>query len=128
MRSQVGAARLRRSAERSASLPEFMVPSEIVFLERFPMTPNGKVDRKALPARQDVQKEVGGGLRGTLGELESRIAEGLARTYLDEVGVSNFFDLGGHSLLVVQAHRKLAEIWPMPVTLTDLYRFPRSPV
>ena len=36
----------------------------------------------------------------------------------------NFFDLGGHSLLVVQAHRKLRDVVPMALTLTDLYRFP----
>ena len=42
-----------------------------------------------------------------------------------EVGpTDNFFDLGGHSLLVVQAHRKLRDVIPMPITLTDLYRFP----
>ena len=45
--------------------------------------------------------------------------------HLEQVGVNdNFFDLGGHSLLVVQAHRKLREVVPMSITLTDLYRFP----
>jgi hypothetical protein len=45
--------------------------------------------------------------------------------YLEQVGIDdNFFDLGGHSLLVVQAHRKLRDLCPKPLSLTDLYRFP----
>ena len=109
-----------------ASLPEFMIPSNIVFLERFPMTPNGKVDRKAMPAPNEVQKTSTAVYVAPANDLEAQIA-GVWREvlYLEQVGVhDNFFDLGGHSLLVVQAHRKLIEICTMPITLTDLYRFP----
>ena len=59
-------------------------------------------------------------------ELEAMIAEvwrGVLK--LETVGAEdNFFDLGGHSLLVVQVHRKLREQIPQPLSLTDLYRFP----
>lgn len=108
------------------TLPEFMVPAEIVFLERFPMTPNGKVDRKALPAPRDVQRKRQAEYVAPANELEGQIASVWREVlYLEQVGVhDNFFDLGGHSLLVVQAHRKLVDVVPMPITLTDLYRFP----
>ena len=108
------------------TLPEFMVPSTILSMDRFPQTPNGKVDRKALPAPHELQQKSQIEFKAPANDLEAQIA-GVWREvlYLEEVGVNdNFFDLGGHSLLVVQAHRKLAEICPMPITLTDLYRFP----
>lgn len=109
-----------------AHLPEFMVPSNIVTLDRFPQTPNGKVDRKALPAPRDVQTRSQAEYKAPENELEAQIAEIWKEVlYLEKVGVDdNFFDLGGHSLLVVQAHRKLRDGVPMPITLTDLYRFP----
>lgn len=107
-------------------LPEFMVPSNIVTLDKFPQTPNGKVDRKALPAPRDVQQRSQAEYKAPENELEAQIAEiWKGVLYLEKVGVDdNFFDLGGHSLLVVQAHRKLRDVIPMPITLTDLYRFP----
>jgi len=109
-----------------AHLPEFMVPSNIVTLDRFPQTPNGKVDRKALPAPRDVQTRSQAEYKAPENELEAQIADIWKEVlYLEKVGVDdNFFDLGGHSLLVVQAHRKLRDVVSMPITLTDLYRFP----
>jgi natural product biosynthesis luciferase-like monooxygenase protein len=108
------------------SLPEFMVPSNILFMERFPLTPNGKVDRKAMPAPSEMEKTSEAEYVAPTNDLESQIAEVWREVlYLEQVGVhDNFFDLGGHSLLVVQAHRKLADRCPMPISLTDLYRFP----
>ena len=108
------------------SLPEFMVPSNILFMERFPLTPNGKVDRKAMPAPSEMEKTSEAEYVAPTNDLETQIAEVWREVlYLEQVGVhDNFFDLGGHSLLVVQAHRKLADRCPMPISLTDLYRFP----
>ncbi|HKK51761.1 MAG TPA: MupA/Atu3671 family FMN-dependent luciferase-like monooxygenase, partial [Myxococcota bacterium] len=107
-------------------LPEFMVPAAFVFLDRMPQTPNGKIDRKALPAPSEVKSRSQAEYKPPGNELESLISEvWKAVLYLDQVGIDdNFFDLGGHSLLVVQAHRKLREECAQPVTLTDLYRFP----
>jgi acyl-coenzyme A synthetase/AMP-(fatty) acid ligase len=109
-----------------ASLPEFMVPSRIVSLPELPLTPNRKIDRRALP-----RPEAGEAVRTTeyvapTSDIERTIAslweELLGRT---KIGTEdNFFDVGGHSLLVVRMHRRLREIVPQPVTLTDLYRFP----
>jgi len=109
------------------SLPEFMVPSTFCFLESLPLTPNGKIDRNALPApetftsRTPIVEH-----RAPANDLERTIGD-VWRTVLkvDQVGTKdNFFDLGGHSLLVVQAHRLLREQLASPLSLTDLYRFP----
>ena len=113
-------------SELGESLPEFMLPSAFVFLDHYPQTPNGKIDRKALPAPSEIRAVVSEGFTAPEGELEQTIA-GVWREvlYLEQVGIDdNFFDLGGHSLLVVQAHRKLRDRCPRPLSLTDLYRFP----
>jgi natural product biosynthesis luciferase-like monooxygenase protein len=108
------------------SLPEFMVPSAFVFLDHYPQTPNGKIDRKALPAPSELRPVASEGYQAPEGELEQTIAGVWKEVlYLEQVGIDdNFFDLGGHSLLVVQAHRKLRDLCPKPLSLTDLYRFP----
>ncbi|MDP6761667.1 MAG: LLM class flavin-dependent oxidoreductase [Planctomycetota bacterium] len=107
-------------------LPEFMVPTHVIGLERLPLTPNGKIDRKALPppgelggAAGAVFVAPGDGLEATIAEIWQAILR------CEQVGVDdNFFDIGGHSLLVVQVHRSLRERVERPVELTDLYRFP----
>jgi len=109
-----------------AELPEHMVPSHFTILGELPLTPNGKVDRSALPApdKSDQRAEVAYAPPGDA--LEASIAAlweetlGIPRVGLDE----NFFDIGGHSLLVVRVHRRLAEELPQALSLTDLYRFP----
>ncbi len=107
-------------------LPDFMVPSLFVELDRFPQTPNGKIDRKALPAPDQVRTRVTTEYKAPENELEEQITEVWKEVlYLETVGTNdNFFDLGGHSLLVVQAHRKLREVCEHTISLTDLYRFP----
>jgi len=110
----------------AADLPEFMIPGAFVFLERYPQTPNGKIDRKALPAPTEVRAPATGVYAPPSSALEETIADVWREVlYLEQVGVDdNFFDLGGHSLLVVQAHRKLRDRCETPLSLTDLYRFP----
>ena len=92
-----------RSALR-AKLPPFMVPSAFVVLETMPTTPNGKIDRRALPAPDGARPE----LERTYIAPETPMEEALAEVWasvltLEEIGVEdNFFDLGGHSLLAVK--------------------------
>jgi acyl carrier protein len=105
-------------------LPEPMLPARFVFLPRLPRTPNGKLDRRALPA---PGREVPAA-RGVppSGELEARLAQLWQEILgLDHVGVeSNFFDLGGHSLLIVRLLHRLDDVTDKRVALTDLFRFP----
>ncbi len=108
------------------SLPEFMMPSDFIMLDRLPTTPNGKLDRKALPAPEESANRAGSDLIAPESELEQlieRVWTDVLR--IERVGIDeNFFDIGGHSLLIVQTHRKLREVCSRPVSLTDLYRFP----
>jgi natural product biosynthesis luciferase-like monooxygenase protein len=125
------AAELRTHLKRT--LPDFMVPSHFVTLESFPLTPNAKVDRNALPAPEDVARatpapvislpteaSVGGG------ELALQIAD-IFRRFLGVPTVKptdNFFALGGHSLLAVQVHREIKAKLVPDVTIADIFRFP----
>ncbi|MDE9451636.1 LLM class flavin-dependent oxidoreductase [Aliiroseovarius sp. Z3] len=105
-------------------LPEFMVPSIIVAMDRMPLTPNGKIDRKALPVPS--VGNVSGRIEKAGTEVEETVAD-IWKTALDlsEVSVTeNFFDLGGHSLLVVQVQRLLKDRLHRDVAITDLFRFP----
>ena len=115
-------------------LPTYMIPSRVVSMPAFPLTPNKKTDRKALPSPYERERASVGldgkrrpEQRGTpSGTLTDQIA-GIWQNVLDvgEVGVhENFFDLGGHSLLVLQVQSRLQEILQHPVALTDLFRFP----
>jgi natural product biosynthesis luciferase-like monooxygenase protein len=115
------AAELTAFARRS--LPDYMVPSTFVFLDEFPLTPNGKVDRKRLPeptARPAVE------YRAPDSELEQTIAAVWAELLgRDRVGADdNFFALGGNSLLAVQARARLRARAVDGVSLVDLFRYP----
>ncbi len=111
-----------------ASLPEFMVPATYVPLEQFPLTPNKKTDRKALPAPDQAVSKPQTAYVPPSNDLEQKIAE-IWQTLLNvpQVGLhDNFFELGGHSLLTVQAHRQLKEAIgsDQPLSITDMFRFP----
>ena len=91
----------------AAVVPEYMVPSRIVFLERLPLTPNGKVDRKALPPPDE--DAVVANYSAPTGETEEAIAavwrEVLGR---EQIGRNdNFFELGGDSILSLQIIARL---------------------
>jgi non-ribosomal peptide synthase protein (TIGR01720 family) len=85
-------------------LPEYMTPSTFVFLDRLPLTLNGKVDRKALPAPDHSRPEGDKGFAAPRNQVE----ETLARIWSDILGIErvgmhdNFFDLGGDSILSIQ--------------------------
>jgi acyl carrier protein len=108
-------------------LPEFMVPSNFVTLAALPQTPNGKIDRKALPAPDIAQAPVA---EAVFVAPTSDLEETIANIWKDvlklaQVGTrDNFFDLGGHSLLAVQTHRRLKETLQRDLSITDIFRFP----
>jgi hypothetical protein len=97
----VEAAELR--AHVAAGLPEYMIPAAYVRLDKLPLTSHGKVNRKALPVPEGNAYAVGG-YESPRGEIETTLA-GIWATVLNlqQVGRhDNFFQLGGHSLLVVK--------------------------
>jgi amino acid adenylation domain-containing protein len=106
-------------------LPEHMVPAAFVFLPALPLSPSGKIDRRALPL---PEKEPGRPkFPGTpLTELERTISEVWRQVLqVDEVGVDdNFFDVGGHSLLMVQVQRNLSGVLQKEIQLVDLFKYP----
>ncbi|UVO51484.1 LLM class flavin-dependent oxidoreductase [Sphingomonas sp. SUN019] len=110
-----------------ARLPEFMIPAHLVALPAFPQTPNGKIDRAALPKPEGVVIAVDHvSFVAPADGLEARIAAVWADVLkLPKVGTrDNFFDIGGHSLLAVQVHRRLRDALDRPLPLTDIFRFP----
>ncbi|HXB20179.1 MAG TPA: amino acid adenylation domain-containing protein, partial [Candidatus Solibacter sp.] len=108
----------------SQRLPEAFVPSRFVQLQSLPLTPNGKVDRKALPGLDSgVSATVG--YKAPSSELERTVA-GIWKQVLkvDKLGTNdNFFDLGGHSLLLAQVNHKLRDLG-YQVSMLDLFRSP----
>ena len=106
-------------------LPDYMVPAAFVFLDRLPVTPNGKVDREALPAPEG-ERQLENPCVAPTTELEHQLAE-IWREVLavNSVGVrDNFFDLGGHSLLLLQVQNRLSEQLGFPVPAVELFQYP----
>ncbi len=109
----------------SATLPAYMVPAAYVRLESFPLTPNGKLDRKALPAPGADAYAVRE-YEAPIGEVETAVAEIWADVLkVERVGRrDHFFDLGGHSLLAVQVMVRLRDALGVEVALKDLFARP----
>ncbi|HEY0022716.1 MAG TPA: non-ribosomal peptide synthase/polyketide synthase [Longimicrobium sp.] len=106
------------------SLPEYMVPGAFVPLDALPLTPNGKLDRKALPAPE------GSSYPARVYEAPRTEAERtVAAVWAEVLGVKDvgahdrFFDLGGHSLLLVRVQARLREAFGQPVPITHLFRY-----
>ncbi len=106
-------------------LPEYMVPSAVVSLDALPVTPNGKLDRPALPAPQ-WDREPSGGYVAPRSEIEQQIAAVWCEILgVDRVGVrDNFFDLGGHSLRLLQVQAELLKRLGRELRAADLFQYP----
>ena len=106
-------------------LPPYMLPSAFVCMDSFPLTPNGKLDRKALPA-PDQQSLAARAYEAPVGETE--IA--LAALWQELLGVERvgrhdqFFELGGHSLLAVQLVSRLRQLRGVELELRQLFAQP----
>lgn len=105
-------------------LPEYMVPAAFVNMEKLPTTPNGKVDRKALPApiieRPDLQKE----FMPPETDTEKAVSDIWSEvTGVRKIGMNdNFFELGGHSLSAVQAIVKINQIFNIELSMTAFFQ------
>ena len=110
----------------AAALPEYMVPSNFVFLDSFPLTANGKIDRNALPNPSTLENESATAPELPRNELERVIAQAWKDALgVDRVGLNeNFFDLGAHSLIVAEVHIQLQQLLGRELSLVDLFQFP----
>ena len=111
----------------ASRLPHHMVPSIFVTLEQLPLMANGKVDRRALPEpSQGAQVVTAASFVAPANELERMIAGIWSEVLgLEQVGTQdNFFDLGGHSLRLLQVHLKLRQALGRDVPLVELFQFP----
>ena len=123
--ASVDTAALRRAL--TSSVPDYMVPSAIVAVDEWPLTPSGKLDRTALLAMASRSRE-GRAASSPLPRdaTESAIAGvwaallGVSRVGIDD----NFFDLGGHSLLLVRLQSRLRDALHQEFTIVDLFRYP----
>jgi acyl-coenzyme A synthetase/AMP-(fatty) acid ligase/acyl carrier protein len=111
-------------------LPAALVPSSIIALEEMPLTPNGKIDRRALarlplPAEDEDRSELAGYV-----EPRTEAEEMLAEIYGELLGLTqvgaydNFFDLGGHSLLATRAVARIRDAFEIDLPLRDLFEAP----
>jgi acyl carrier protein len=108
------------------SLPEYMIPSIFLSIDSIPLTPNGKLDRQALPEPDKQRPNIRSDYRMPRNIAEKAIT-GIWQEVLnlERVGThDNFFDLGGHSLLLVQVHAKLKEKFKSDLSLIELFKYP----
>ncbi|RKH75115.1 amino acid adenylation domain-containing protein, partial [Corallococcus sp. AB032C] len=105
-------------------LPEYMVPSAFVLLDSLPLTPSGKVDRKALPAPATSQARVP--TRAPRTDTERDLAALWSRVLrINEVGADDdFFDLGGHSLSATQVLARVRQHFGVELSLPDFFAIP----
>ena len=120
---EVPATDLREHARRS--LPEPMVPAAFVTVPSLPLSPTGKVDRAAL-AEREVERAGHRNLHTAGRRNRAPVAEIWQEVLgLERVGVEdNFFDLGGHSLGLVQVQRKIRSRFARDISVVDLFRTP----
>jgi acyl carrier protein len=107
-------------------LPDYMVPSLFITLDEIPRTPQGKVDRKALPVPDRARPELDERLVLPSTENEKMLADiWMSLLHLDQMGVhDNFFDLGGHSLLATQLVSQIRETFKVEMPLYTVFEKP----
>ena len=110
----------------SEMLPDYMIPSQFVRLERLPLTPSGKLDRRALPQPNEGRPEVESEYVAPRTPVEEVVAGIWANVLgVDQVGIGdNFFRLGGHSLLATQVISRLRDELGVEVPLRSLFEGP----
>jgi amino acid adenylation domain-containing protein len=107
-------------------LPAYMLPSHFVPMPEFPLTPSGKVDRRKLLSQGAIHAPT----VESMVSPRTGIERAIAAVWRELLGINdlglhdNFFDVGGHSLLVVQMHDKLQQSLNMALSITDLFQYP----
>ncbi|MHB2155572.1 amino acid adenylation domain-containing protein [Calditrichota bacterium GD2] len=105
-------------------IPDFMIPTHFVVLEKFPLTANGKVDKRALPEPEALTEKrqiikPGTNLERQLANIWKEVLQ------VEEISIyDSFFDLGGHSLGVIQIQGKVREELDMELDVVDIFKYP----
>lgn len=105
-------------------LPEYMLPSAFVFLDKMPLTPSGKVNRRALPEPEYGQRQQGAEITAPRTELETQLVALWQQVLkVKEVGIhDNFFELGGHSLLALRLFFQIDQKFGVNLPLITLFK------
>ncbi len=107
-------------------LPDYMIPAVFMLMDEFPLTSNGKIDRKALPSPEISRISLSEKYTPPRNELEEQLTE-IWQKLLQVKTISvydNFFELGGHSLLVVQLFRKIEEQIKIELSIAVIFECP----
>ena len=107
-------------------LPDYAVPSTFLLLDELPLTPSGKIDRRALPRPADIAPMSDAAYVAPRDEIERTIAT-IWRDFVkvDRMSIhDNFFDLGGHSLVVLQIQSKLREVLNKEIPILAMFEHP----
>ena len=113
-------------------LPDYMVPSAYIFLDNFPLTPNGKIDKKALILLSDKNEQLQ--LSNQFESPRTPEEEIIVDVYSEVLGIErigirdNFFELGGHSLLATQVISRLSNIFEIEIPLRMIFEFPEPAI
>jgi amino acid adenylation domain-containing protein len=109
-----------------AKLPDYMVPSDWMMLPALPLTPSGKIDRKALPAPDVFQPERLDEYVAPETPVEEKLAEIWAQIlHVEQVGIyDNFFNVGGHSLLATQVIRRINKTFSLNLSVDSIFDEP----
>ncbi len=123
-KKQIGPVELRNYLREK--IPEYLLPSAFVALDHLPRNPNGKLDRRALPEPEQARPELETVYEAPRTEAERMIASIWQDVLqIEKVGIQdNFFDLGGHSIRLIQAHSRMQEVFDYKIPLVELFQHP----
>jgi thioesterase domain-containing protein/acyl carrier protein len=108
------------------TMPDYMVPAHFVMLERLPLTPNAKIDRKALPAPEGVGRHFSDEFSGPLNDLEGGLVAAWEKVLgIQGIGINdNFFELGGNSLSVIKLVYEIEQQIGIKISLVEVFESP----
>lgn len=122
--TEIGVSELREHMLKE--LPDYMVPSYFVPVKSMPLTPNGKIDKKALPEHDTGRNSLKIEYKAPTTQVEKQLVD-IWEDVLEreEVGINDvFFEIGGNSLLLVQMHTQIDKLYPGKVEVADIFAYP----
>ncbi len=111
-------------------LPDYMVPARILILPKFPLTPHGKIDRRALPVPEEASLDAHEITHTAPGNETECMIAGIWKEVLksDQIGIDdNFFDLGGDSILIIQTQRRIRQSTNRDISILEMFRTSDDP-